>query len=139
MPDLQTIIYVSSAVHLLSEEELQILLADARYLNGLQSITGVLLYSDGNFMQCIEGPVAAIETTFKRISASKRHKDIIEILHAPIHSRNFGSWEMGISKPSKSELLTLSNAISAAESKNNSSSPTIGLDLLKSFLASVRA
>ena len=139
MADLHTIIYVSSAVRLFDEEELERLLADARHVNRLQSITGVLLYCDGNFMQCIEGPEAALTKTFQRISESKRHKDVIEILHMPIESRNFESWEMGIARPTKSELLTLSDAISTAESKINSSSPTIGLDLLKSFLVSVRA
>ena len=139
MSDLHTIIYVSSAVRLFDEAELEKLLADARHLNRLQSITGVLLYSDGNFMQCIEGSEAAVNKTFERIAASKRHKDVIEILRMPIESRNFGSWEMGIARPIKSELLTLTDAISTAESKTNSSSPTIGLDLLKSFLVSVRA
>lgn len=57
MPALQTIAYVSSATRLFAEQQLESVQNEARGSNLENDITGVLLYSDGNFMQCLEGPV----------------------------------------------------------------------------------
>ena len=54
--DLDSLVYVSSAVKLLRPEEIEYLLTRARERNEEYGITGVLLYIGGNFMQYIEGP-----------------------------------------------------------------------------------
>ena len=71
MPDLQTIAYVSTAIRLLSVAELETLLVTARDLNLQNSVTGVLLYSGGNFMQCFEGRQPAVHETYERIRSSR--------------------------------------------------------------------
>ena len=52
--DLESLVYVSSAVRLLNLEEIGYLLRRARERNTEYGITGVLLYVGGNFMQYIE-------------------------------------------------------------------------------------
>ncbi len=49
------LVYVSSATKLFSEAELVELLRQARARNSHSGITGMLLYSNGNFIQVIEG------------------------------------------------------------------------------------
>ena len=77
MPDLCAIAYDSSATRLLSVAELETLLVTARDLNLQSSVTGVLLYGSGIFMQCFEGPQPAVHETYERIRASRQHTDII--------------------------------------------------------------
>ena len=137
---LQTIAYVSTATRLLSVAELETLLVTARDLNLQNSVTGMLLYSGGNFMQCFEGPQLAVHETYERIRSSHQHTDIIELLNEPIEVRGFADWQMGFSQVTRSELLTLSNA--CRERLNTDmrvTSPTSsGLTLLQNFWQNTR-
>jgi hypothetical protein len=66
------IIYLSSGIKIFSDEEINDLLKVSRNNNEKNGITGLLLYSDGNFMQILEGEKEAVENTYKKIA--KRHK-----------------------------------------------------------------
>lgn len=99
MSTLRTVVYASTAAHLMSFEELEALLKEARDLNERDGITGVLLYNDGSFTQCIEGEEAAVLDTFARIVASRRHHSIFELLNEPIAGRSFPDWHMGFFGP----------------------------------------
>lgn len=135
MSDLRAIVYVSSATELMSLPELEVLLTKARTLNVENSVTGVLLYSDGNFMQYLEGSEEALRITYARILASKQHHGVIQILNEPIAERSFPDWDMGLAKSSKSELLALSTARwqSLESEAAGSSATSSGLKLLRSF------
>jgi hypothetical protein len=137
MHSLRVIVYVSTATHLFSETELEALLRDARQRNRDAGVTGVLLYNDGNFMQYFEGPELAVDATFARIKASSRHKNIIELMREPIAERLFPSWHMGLTHPSKSEMLTLSTAQwpLTTGTQDAASAANQGLSLLKTFWA----
>ena len=135
MTDLRTIVYVSAAVGNMTPAQLESLLTEARKLNLENSITGVLLFCDGNFMQCFEGPAQSMHATFGRILASRKHKNIIELMDERVHARSFEDWQMGLLHPAKSELLALSTANWVKRSGNSdiSGSPPPGLALLRSF------
>ena len=115
--------------------QLESLLIEARDFNLQHSVTGVLLYSDGNFMQCFEGPEKSMHGTYERIRASRRHRDIIELLNKPIEARSFADWQMGFAEPTQSELLALSTARweSMDDTMRRSLSASPGLLLLQSF------
>ena len=94
MSDLQALLYVSTASHRLCPEELNHLLDRARARNAREQVTGVLLYSHGNFMQYLEGPAAGIATVYEAIKADRLHHGIIELMHEPIVAREFADWSM---------------------------------------------
>jgi len=135
MAELRSIIYVSTAVSLFTEQQLESLLIEARRQNLDSNVTGVLLYSDGNFMQCIEGPADSIRITYDRILASRRHIDVVQLLDRRIEGRSFADWQMGFAQPTKSEMLALATArwreMGAGPRVSASASP--GLALLRSF------
>jgi hypothetical protein len=54
------LVFVSSAVELFSRGQLEDLLKKSRQNNGAVDLTGMLLYKDGNFMQCSERPKEAV-------------------------------------------------------------------------------
>jgi len=94
MPALHALVYVSTADHPLSAPEIDHLLERARARNEVEGVTGVLLYSRGNFMQFIEGSAAGMATVYAAITADPLHHGIIELLNEPRASREFSDWAM---------------------------------------------
>ena len=94
MADLHALVYVSAATRLLSADELRHLLERARERNAKEKVTGVLLYSNGNFMQYLEGSAAGLKKVYDVIKADAQHAGIIELLREPIQSREFSDWSM---------------------------------------------
>jgi hypothetical protein len=91
---LRRLVYVSTAVARPTEAELEALLDEARGRNLEAGITGLLLYNDGNFVQAIEGPPAAIERLWQSLQRDPRHRGITVILDQEDHEREFGQWAM---------------------------------------------
>jgi Sensors of blue-light using FAD len=107
--------YVSSAVRLFSEPALEDLLTKSRQNNSSVGITGLPLYKDGNFMQCLEGPKEAVETLMEKVKRDPRHRGVIVLLHEDAESE-FSEWSMGFKRldpntaievPGYSEFLNL--------------------------------
>jgi hypothetical protein len=89
------LVYVSSATRWLTPAELHHLVEHARGRNAVEGITGVLLYSYGNFMQYLEGPLDGLDRVYAAIRADSRHSGIIELLREPVPAREFDDWTMG--------------------------------------------
>ena len=89
-----SLIYVSTSVKLLNDEELLDILKVSRENNSSRDVTGLLLYKGGNFMQVLEGPDEVVEAVFETIKADPRHKDVIVLSREQISNRQFPAWEM---------------------------------------------
>ncbi len=132
MSTLTSIVYVSTATPPMSESELEGLLIEARALNMVTHTTGVLLYSDGSFMQCFEAADADARITWNRIRASRRHTGIIELVNEQVAQRSFGDWQMGFARPPQSKLLALSSAQWQRHADTGEAN-SAGLRLLREF------
>jgi hypothetical protein len=99
--------YVSSAVSLFSTDELAALLNTSRRNNERAGITGMLLYKDGNFMQTIEGPEAAVSQLKARLGNDPRHHDIMVLLTGTRERPVFGDWSMGFANLGSSDMRDL--------------------------------
>ena len=89
------LIYVSSAKQELSDAELDKILESSSHHNAGQQVTGMLLYSFGNFMQVLEGPAEAVDAAYNRICADPRHHHIFLLSREEIRERHFEKWHMG--------------------------------------------
>lgn len=89
-----SLVYVSSAAHLFSDDEPVELLNKSVVRNQQENISGMLLYKDGNFMQVIEGPEDKVMRLYGRISQDPRHNNILMLLKQTIPARQFAAWEM---------------------------------------------
>lgn len=89
------IVYVSSAVEPFSEGELRQLLGEARSRNEACRVTGMLVYSQAKFLQALEGEPAAVASTFDRISADRRHRNVKTLQRGIFSDQLFGNWAMG--------------------------------------------
>lgn len=91
------IIYLSSAIKILSDDEINDLLTISRENNLKHDITGLLLYSEGNFIQILEGSKENVLKIFEKIKHDSRHRNIITVIKEPIANRTFSDWSMGYS------------------------------------------
>ena len=116
---LYNLCYVSSAKSTLSETDIEHLFRVNKRNNTSLGISGILVYSNGNFLQILEGEKQKIETLFAKISRDKRHSHIIELISTPIEERIFDDYELGFvivdNNKKLSQLKSYLNWIKEAE------------------------
>jgi hypothetical protein len=101
------IIYASVETQDFSSAQLTELLQKARVKNEDLHLTGMLLYTDGNFFQVLEGEPDSVEGLYKKLQLDKRHQQLTMIVREPIAKRYFADWSMGFSSVTPEELRQL--------------------------------
>jgi len=90
------IFYLSHAACLISDGQVQDILATSHRNNPHLGVTGVLIHAGGMFAQILEGPEQAVLRLYVKIMADRRHSDC-RILHiSPARERIFQKWSMGV-------------------------------------------
>lgn len=93
---IRQLVYTSQANQPFTPEQTSDLLEGSRARNLSLGVTGMLLgAANGNFVQVIEGSIAAIEETFARIAHDMRHTSISVLLDQIVSARAFPDWSMG--------------------------------------------
>ena len=87
-------VYASTAVGSWSDTELEELLVQARRDNERLGVTGMLLYSEGSFIQFLEGEKKTVMMMYDKILKDPRHRNAIKLWKAPFHREIFriGLW-----------------------------------------------
>jgi hypothetical protein len=75
--------------------EIRTILATSQANNARVGVTGALMFNAGCFAQVLEGPQAAVETTFERIQQDDRHGEVFLLAFERSEVRAFDSWSMG--------------------------------------------
>ncbi|MDH7445129.1 BLUF domain-containing protein [Aquimarina sp. 2201CG14-23] len=88
----QTISYVSTANASLTNSDMDELFEFVRINNNNLNITGILMYSDGNFFQVLEGEKDQVDSLFKKIQQDSRHHNVIKIFDREITSCSFSEY-----------------------------------------------
>ena len=94
---LERLIYQSQASHEFGSLHLFNLLTEARLRNQRLNITGHLLYFEGRFTQCIEGPSDSIDQLWASLKRDERHHDVQLLARYAIEERRFPEWTMAFS------------------------------------------
>lgn len=76
--------YVSTKKEHLPEEEINEILTHTEKNNNKLEITGILLYSEGNFFQVLEGPREDLQTLYTKIKLDSGHYDLISIFEKEV-------------------------------------------------------
>jgi hypothetical protein len=79
-----------------SQDQLQELLRQSWAYNAQHGITGLLLYSDGRYVQVLEGPQSAVQALYARIQRDPRHEQVVTVSAGPGPPRQFAEWSMGL-------------------------------------------
>jgi Sensors of blue-light using FAD len=88
------IVYLSQAVHPLSDQQLEALLTQCQRDNARTGITGILFYSHGHIAQLFEGEPEIVDALFERIARDGRHSHVQKLVERPITVRSFADWAM---------------------------------------------
>lgn len=93
------LVYESTETDAMTEADLRDLLLSAREKNDDLSVTGLLLYAQGRFLQVLEGPESTVRDLFATIQDDARHTDVEILLTMSTTERTFPDWEMGLERP----------------------------------------
>lgn len=117
--NLHQIIYISTAESSLTEDALLLLLSESQKRNSAKEITGLLLHSDGNIIQIIEGPEDAAKALYTKIAKDKRHRGVTLMSSKAIKQRDFPNFKMGFKRAQRGDFkMQLPNFSSIVESSN---------------------
>jgi hypothetical protein len=94
-PRLLRLTYASRAAEWLSRDDLREIAHQAKARNRRLGVSGLLLYVEGDFLQVLEGPAAAVEQLFEMIEADPRNKWVTRLSTERILRRAFEDWSMG--------------------------------------------
>ena len=135
MSKLQALVYVSSAIKMITPEQVEYLLTRARERNKQYGVTGVLLYIGGNFMQYIEGPSSELVLIYDIIKSDPGHTGLIELMHCDIEQREFCDWAMAYCTKERNVSVHQYNDRSILEDKLgfSASDETPSRTLLRNF------
>ena len=89
------LVYASAATKPFSDDALTTLLTKARARNTFYSVTGMLLYHSGSFLQVLEGPEASVDLILSSIARDPRHKNTKILFRQTTREREFQDWAMG--------------------------------------------
>ncbi|UKM66238.1 BLUF domain-containing protein [Flavobacteriaceae bacterium GSB9] len=103
---IKTICYLSDSVKHESLENLKLLYLKASANNKKQNITGILIYKNNTFLQVLEGEVNAVDETFKKIKADKRHRNIFKVISSEVDERIFEDYNFGFTIVDNKQALT---------------------------------
>jgi hypothetical protein len=87
--------YASRAASGMDHEELLAILRQSKTANPAHGITGVLCFSEGIFLQVLEGGRSAVNQLYNRIASDSRHTDVELLCYEEIGERRFAGWSMG--------------------------------------------
>lgn len=70
------------------------ILSDARRCNLRDDVTGALICRSDVYLQLLEGPEAAVDAAFSRISTDDRHQEVLRLSRETVSERLFPGWSM---------------------------------------------
>jgi hypothetical protein len=97
--------YISSAVGVVTERDVDGILEQSRRNNRAAGITGLLLYDGRRFMQVLEGEPGRVEAAYHRITADPRHRAIVMLSSSNVTSRAFDGWAMAAKRVGLGETV----------------------------------
>jgi hypothetical protein len=87
--------YASRAVPAIDQDELIAILRKSKANNPALGVTGVLCFSEGIFLQVLEGGRSAVNLLYNRIASDSRHSNVELLCYEEIGERMFAGWSMG--------------------------------------------
>lgn len=101
--NLYQLVYSSTRNQSCTDQEIQKILDSCKRNNPAQNVTGVLLHSENNFIQYLEGDKDIIKL-YDMIKTDPRHSRVVLLSYGPIKDRVFPSWHMGYKNLTRQEL-----------------------------------
>ena len=98
------LIYSSEATAEMARTDLEQMLTESRLRNAKRGITGVLVFSDGVFLQVLEGERDDVEDLMVSLRRDPRHRNLKVLHEEEIDRRVFPTWKMACLSPRAEEV-----------------------------------
>ncbi|MBQ4822331.1 BLUF domain-containing protein [Aquimarina sp. MMG016] len=92
MTNRHTITYVSTASSELTDNDILDLMIFVKLQNNINQIMGVLIHSEGNFFQVLQGEEDVIKKLFAKIKQDSRHYNVIKMIDRETKNTSFSSY-----------------------------------------------
>ena len=129
------LVYASRAVSTVDQAELAAILRKSKANNQPLGVTGVLCFSEGIFMQVLEGGRGPVNRLYNRIAADSRHTDVELLCYQEIGERRFAGWSMGQVNMSRLNPALLLKYSERAALDPYSVSGTVSMALFEELMA----
>ena len=86
--------YISESAPGTSASDVESIVHKARTCNASRSITGLLIYNAGHYMQFLEGPQEATRACFEKVRQDRRHHTVHPFFEGSADTRAFEAWTM---------------------------------------------
>ena len=88
------LIYVSTFKASTDVTELAKIHERARESNSKYDLTGMLVFGNDYFLQCLEGGREPVNRLYANILSDQRHEKVTLLDYTELHERDFGKWSM---------------------------------------------
>jgi Sensors of blue-light using FAD len=129
--------YVSQATTQFSDSQLKVLSLAAQERNLILDVTGALAYSNGWFIQVLEGDKTKVKGLYDTIARDPRHTHLTIVIDDEVAARSFADWSMAVIRSSQTENDTLRNVYHIAR-RAESDEKFDSVDALHAFIAPPR-
>jgi hypothetical protein len=128
------LIYISTAIKLMNQQELCEILTVSRKNNVQNDITGILLYSEGIFLQALEGSKSSVNEVYSKIEKDKRHKNLIILITGESDNRMFPNWSMAFIPIEPTKMAEIEGYINPLKKQLfKGKATTSAMSILKTF------
>lgn len=107
MESIYSLIYLSNATVNYDAEHLSALEQLAVEQNRIHGITGILNFSEGRFMQYIEGPEEVLNQLMRNISNDRTHNVTHLVKFDPREDRLFPNWALRVSRSTQEHASSI--------------------------------
>ncbi len=135
------LIYISTAIDGVDEEELHDILEKSVRNNELHGITGLLIFNSGMFIQMLEGNREAVHMIYDKIKADDRHTKISTLMNGESDKRFFPNWRMALKVTFEKTFRQMEAYESLGEGSdflNGIKDEHVGIRLLRYFYESTK-
>lgn len=131
---MEYLVYVSTAKKMMEDADLLELLTQSRERNLRQNVTGVLLYSEGTFMQVLEGSKEDVYAIYDSIERDLRHRNIIKLVKGQADKRVFPNWSMAFTSVNAETLELIEGYFNSAKTNLELDNKHATVIMLKTFI-----
>ncbi len=105
------LIYCSAARPGIHADDISAILKTSREFNKNNSITGCLLYHDGEFIQLLEGEESTVQTLYSNIVRDQRHNYLQLVVEETVPERAFDNWSMAFHDLSAARVSPITKSL----------------------------
>lgn len=132
------LLYISDADEALTSDDIEAIRTVSARNNAVLDITGILFYSNGHFVQFLEGDPEAVHGLFDTIVEDDRHDNVKLLFERPSPERVFTDWDMALldlDEYTDKERLDLDDLVHLAGYQVRANERPIELVILERFRA----